>query len=78
MSTFPTVSILIVNWNSKDLLRECLLSIRRTCAELAPQVVVVDGGSFDGCAEMLAAEFHEVEFIQSKDNVGFGRATTWG
>lgn len=78
MSTFPTVSILIVNWNSKDLLRECLLSIRRTCAELAPQVVVVDGGSFDGCAEMLAAEFHEVEFIQSKDNVGFGRANNLG
>lgn len=78
MSTLPTVSILIVNWNSKDLLRECLRSIHRTCAELSPQVVVVDGGSFDGCAEMLAAEFREVEFIQSQDNVGFGRANNLG
>jgi len=56
-----TVSILIVNWNSKDLLRQCLLSIRRTCVDLAPEIVVVDSGSFDGCAEMLAREFPEVE-----------------
>jgi len=73
-----SVSILIVNWNSKDFLRQCLLSIRETCAELHPQIVVVDGGSFDGCAEMLASEFSEVTFIQSKDNVGFGRANNLG
>ena len=78
MSTLPTVSVLIVNWNSKDLLRECLLSIRLNCADLSLQIVVVDGGSFDGCAEMLASEFPEVEFIQSKDNIGFGRANNLG
>lgn len=78
MSTSPAVSVLIVNWNSKDLLRECLLSIRRTCTDLPLQIVVVDGGSFDGCAEMLAGEFAEVEFIQSKDNIGFGRANNLG
>jgi hypothetical protein len=73
-----TVSILIVNWNSKDLLRQCLLSIRRECADLKPQVVVVDSGSFDGCAEMLANEFPEVEFVQSDENIGFGRANNLG
>lgn len=73
-----TVSILIVNWNSRELLRNCLLSIRATCADQSLQIVVVDGGSFDGCAEMLAAEFPEVDFIQSKDNVGFGRANNLG
>jgi GT2 family glycosyltransferase len=78
MTNSPAVSILIVNWNSKDLLRECLLSIRRTCADLQSQIVVVDGGSFDGCAEMLAREFAEVEFVQSKDNIGFGRANNLG
>ncbi len=78
MSTPPAVSILIVNWNSKDLLSECLLSIRRTCSDLPVQIIVVDGGSFDGCAEMLASEFPEVEFIQSKDNIGFGRANNLG
>lgn len=73
-----TVSILIVNWNSKDLLRECLVSIRDTCAELSPQIVVVDGGSFDGCAEMLSSDFPDVEFVQSRHNVGFGRANNLG
>lgn len=73
-----TVSILIVNWNSKDLLRQCLLSIRGTCADLRPQVVVVDSGSFDGCAEMLASEFPEVDFVQSNDNIGFGRSNNLG
>lgn len=72
------VSIVIVNWNSKDLLRNCLLSLRNTCADLNLQIVVVDGGSFDGCAEMLAAEFPEVEFIQSQENIGFGRANNLG
>lgn len=72
------LSILIVNWNSKDYLRECLLSIRRTCGGLSPQVVVVDGGSFDGCAEMLTQEFPEVDFIQSPENIGFGRSNNLG
>jgi GT2 family glycosyltransferase len=41
-------------------------------------VVVVDSGSFDGCAEMLALEFPEVDFVQSPENVGFGRANNLG
>lgn len=72
------LSILIVNWNSKDYLRECLHSIRRTCSHQAPQVVVVDGGSFDGCAEMLDADFPEVVFVQSPNNIGFGRSNNLG
>jgi hypothetical protein len=73
-----TVSILIVNWNSKDHLRQCLSSIRQTCADLKPQIVVVENGSFDGCAEMITAEFPEVELIQSDANIGFGRANNLG
>jgi GT2 family glycosyltransferase len=74
----PSLSIIIVNWNSKDLLRQCLLSLQATASELAPQIVVVDGGSFDGCGEMLAAEFPDVVFAQSQDNIGFGRANNLG
>ena len=73
-----SVSILIVNWNSKDLLRQCLVSIRHTCGDLQPQIVVVDSGSFDGCAEMLASDFVEVEFVQSDNNIGFGRSNNLG
>lgn len=72
------LSILIVNWNSKDYLRDCLWSIRRTCSGLSLQVVVVDGGSFDGCSEMLVSEFPEVKFVQSPENIGFGRSNNLG
>lgn len=73
-----SLSILLVNWNSSAFLRKCLVSIRATCAALNPQVVVVDSGSFDGCAEMLAADFPDVEFVQSRHNIGFGRSNNLG
>jgi GT2 family glycosyltransferase len=73
-----TLSILIVNWNSKAYLAKCLESIRRTCDDLAPQIVVVDGGSFDGSAEMIALGYPEVEFVQSEENIGFGRSNNLG
>lgn len=72
------LSILIVNWNSKSFLRRCLETVQLACGKEVPQVIVVDGGSFDGCGEMLAAEFPEVEFVQSPDNVGFGRSNNLG
>ena len=64
------ISIVIVNWKSKDFVRKCIASIRATAQDLSPQIIVVDGGSFDGCGEMLQAEFPEVEFVQSLKNVG--------
>jgi GT2 family glycosyltransferase len=73
-----TLSILIVNWNSKDYLRNCLNTVRSTCADLNPQIIVVDGGSFDGCEEMITAEFPEVEFIQIQENLGFGKSNNVG
>lgn len=72
------LSIIIVNWNSKDFLRACLKSIKDTCSELTPEVIVVDGGSYDGCSEMLAREFRWVEFIQSPENLGFAKANNLG
>jgi GT2 family glycosyltransferase len=73
-----TVSILIVNWRSKDYVRRCLQTVRETSSQLVRQIIVVDGGSFDDCGKMLAIEFPEVEFVQSPDNVGFGRSNNLG
>lgn len=75
----PDISVIIVNWNSKDYLRACLQSLaRHHPADLATEVIIVDGGSFDGCGEMLAKEFPYVVFIQSPDNIGFARANNLG
>ena len=73
-----SVSVLIINWKSKDYLRECLKSIENTAKELVTQIVVVDGGSFDGCSEMIASEFPSVQLVQSQENLGFGKSNNLG
>jgi GT2 family glycosyltransferase len=75
----PDISVIIVNWNSKDYLRGCLQSLaKHSPTDLTYEVIVVDGASYDGCAEMLAREFPDVRFIQSPDNIGFARANNLG
>jgi hypothetical protein len=74
----PDVSIIIVNWNSKDFLRQCLRSVFRYTQGVSFEVIVVDNASFDGCAQMLAREFPSVIFVQSAENIGFARANNLG
>lgn len=72
----PIVSIIVVNWNVRELLRACLQSVR-TASGLAPdqqEVFVVDNASHDGSVDMVRAEFPEVHLTANADNVGFGRA----
>lgn len=74
----PQLSIIIVNWNSKDYLRKCLQSVYANTRGISFEIVVVDSGSFDGSAEMLAREFPEAKFVQSEKNIGFARANNLG
>jgi N-acetylglucosaminyl-diphospho-decaprenol L-rhamnosyltransferase len=74
----PKISVIIVNWRSKDFVRKCLLSLASSRAALDIEIIVVDGGSFDGCDEMLAKEFPDVIFCQTGANVGFGAANNHG
>ncbi len=71
----PDVSVVIVNWNTQNLLRQCLTSIG---AGLDPEhqadVWVVDNNSRDGSADMVQAEFPDVHLLANADNVGFARA----
>jgi GT2 family glycosyltransferase len=73
-----TISIIIVNWESKDLLRKCLRSLEQYEPSRDHEIIVVDSGSFDGCGDMLSHEFGYVRFIQSQENVGFGMANNIG
>jgi hypothetical protein len=65
-------TIVIVSYNTRELLRRCLASLR----EHAPgyPVVVVDNASADGSAATVAAEFPEVRLLRNERNVGFGAA----
>jgi len=69
----PRVSVIVVNWNRRDLLRACLESlVAQTCPDL--EVVVVDNGSSDGSADMAEAEFVgrlSLKVVRSPVNLGF-------
>ena len=72
------ISIIIVNWNTKDLLRDCLDSIYKTIDPLTYEIIVVDNASSDGSMAMLAAEYPQVKIIANKENRGFGAANNQG
>jgi GT2 family glycosyltransferase len=74
----PTVSIIIVNWNTRELLRGCLVALAKQTATLSPEIIVVDNGSEDGSPEMVAEAFPAVRLIRNTDNVGFVRANNQG
>ena len=65
------LSICIVNWNTKDLLRDCLLSIYDDPAAADWEVLVVDNASVDGSEAMVAADFSQVRLFASRENLGF-------
>ena len=72
------LSIIIVNWNVRDLLRRCLLSLQTGSSSLRVEVIVVDNGSTDGSVEMVRAEFPQVHLIANPDNRGFPAANNQG
>jgi GT2 family glycosyltransferase len=76
MSTSATIdlSIIIVSWNTRDLLLQCLRSIRSNDASLITEVIVVDNGSTDGSVNAVREQFPDVRIIENETNVGFARA----
>jgi GT2 family glycosyltransferase len=68
------VSVCIANWNCRDLLEACLASLLDPRQGLRLEIVVVDNGSGDGAAEMVAREFPEVVLQCNPANFGFARA----
>jgi len=65
------LSICIVSFNTRDLLRDCLNSIFSSLTQYSYEVIVADNGSADGSSEMLAAEFPQVQVIQNTSNLGY-------
>lgn len=69
------VSILLVNYNTREMTLECLRSIYAEMSTDNFEIIVVDNDSKDGSAEAIATEFPEVMLLAEKTNHGFGRAT---
>lgn len=68
------LSIVVVNWNTKDLLIQCLQSIYETVSNLDFEVIVVDNASTDGSQAAIREQFPLIRLIENQKNEGFARA----
>ena len=72
------VSIIIVNWNTKGLLRDCLSSVYEHAGEVDYEIIVIDNASTDGSAGMVKNDFRQVILIENSENRGFAAANNQG
>lgn len=68
------LSVIIVNYNVKYFLEQCLISVRNASKGIELETYVVDNASVDGSNKMVREKFPEVKLIANKENVGFSRA----
>lgn len=76
--TAPFLSIVIVSFNTRDLLAACLASIRAAALAAPFETIVVDNGSRDDSPGMVRRDFPEVRLIEAGENLGFGAANNRG
>jgi len=74
---FPKVSLIISNFNGRELLRDCLSSLLRQDYAGSYEIIVIDAGSTDGAPEMIEQEFSEVKLIK-ESRIGIGKAVNLG
>ncbi|MGB4845562.1 MAG: glycosyltransferase [Ferruginibacter sp.] len=68
------LSVIIVNYNVKYFLEQCLHSVQKACVNIDAEIIVVDNNSTDGSREFLEPLFPKVKFIWADKNTGFARA----
>ncbi len=68
------LSIIIISWNTKQLLQDCLDSIYKTTHNIKFEIFVVDNASSDGSPAMVERLFKKVILVKNKENIGFAKA----
>lgn len=74
----PGVAVIVVNWNTRELLADCLASIADTTTGSDVETVVIDNASTDDSAAMVRARFPSARLVANDTNVGFARANNQG
>lgn len=69
----PILSIILVNWNTRDLLLQCVHSIVRDCEGIETEIIVSDNASEDGSVDAVQREFPMVIVLRNRENLGFAR-----
>jgi len=72
------LSVIIVNYNSRLLLEQCIASVRKALHEIQGEIIVVDNNSTDGSKEYLPQRFTDVKLIFNNENSGFAKACNQG
>ena len=72
------VSIIIVNYNTKDLTMQCIDSVIEKTTDVKYEIILVDNASADGSVAALKAKYNDIIVIESPTNLGFGRANNLG
>ena len=72
------LSVVIINYNVKHFLEQCLLSVEKALAGLDGEIIVVDNNSKDHSLAYLKPNFPKVQFVCNKENVGFAKACNQG
>jgi len=78
VNELPDLSVVILNWNGREMLRNLLRSIQTSGDQLSVQTIVSDNASTDGSADMVAAEFSAVTLVRNATNLGFARGNNAG
>lgn len=72
------ISIVIISWKMKELLKSCLQSIYKFTTDVNCEIIVIDNDSQDGTSEMIQSEFPEIILIKNKENRGVAPARNQG
>ncbi len=73
-----TLSVIVVGYNRRDLLAQCVASVLADADGCTTEVIVVDNASRDGSAAMVAEQFPQVRLLANSENVGYGRGLNEG
>ena len=74
MSSGPDLSVILVTWNVRELVLNCIQCVFQRQGELEVEVILVDNGSSDGTLEAVQEGFPLVRIVQNHENLGFPRA----
>lgn len=72
------VSIIIINYNTTDLVRQCISALIEKTKQNSYEIIVIDNASSDRSIEQLQFEFEQIIFVFNEQNLGFGRANNQG
>lgn len=78
LNTTALLSVIIVNYNVKYFLEQCLWALLPALKEIDSEIIVVDNASADNSVAYLTALFPQVKFIAQKENAGYARANNMG